>query len=147
MGYGARVLNEGGLQSVPKLNFPGGALIGCSAGFVNIAKIKGTHNAMKTGMLAAEAAYDAIHSTKSAETKDAEKATDLSAYDQSLHTSWVQKDLFEVRNLRPSFNTALGLWGGVAYSGIDTLFLKGRTPWTFKHSKKTGAELVCNASL
>ena len=129
--YGARSLNEGGLQSVPKLNFPGGALIGCSAGFVNIAKIKGTHNAMKTGMLAAENAFDAVDSASHEE----EIPSDMSAYDEAFKSSWVYKDLHEVRNIRPSFNTRLGLWGGVAYSGVDTLLLKGRTPWTFRNPK------------
>lgn len=128
--YGARVLNEGGLQSLPRLNFPGGALIGCSAGFVNVAKIKGTHNAMKSGMLAAEVAYEAFESGDASE----DKPMDMSAYDQALRKSWVHDDLYEVRNLRPSFKTPLGLWGGVAYSGIDTLFLKGRTPWTFRNA-------------
>lgn len=128
LAYAARVLNEGGLQSIPKLSFPGGALLGCSAGVVNVAKIKGTHNAMKTGMLAAEAAFEAVQ-------KDdvEEKGADMSSYEQTFKDSWVHKDLHEVRNLRPSFNTKLGLWGGVAYSGIDSLFLKGRVPWTFKH--------------
>ncbi|CAL1709450.1 unnamed protein product [Somion occarium] len=127
--YGARSLNEGGLQSVPQLNFPGGALIGCSAGFVNVAKIKGTHNAMKSGMLAAEAAFDAISSEQ-----DEGSPTDMSSYDEAFKKSWVYEDLHEVRNVRPSFNTPLGLWGGVAYSGLDTLFLKGRTPWTFRNT-------------
>ncbi|TEB26972.1 oxidoreductase [Coprinellus micaceus] len=130
IGYGARSLTEGGFQSIPKLNFPGGALLGCSAGVVNIAKIKGTHNAMKTGMLAAEAAYEAIHE----ESEDA-PATDMSGYDKAFHESWVRDDLYEVRNLRPSFGTKLGIWGGMAYSGVDTLFLKGRVPWTFKHHR------------
>jgi len=129
------VLNEGGLQSVPKLNFPGGALLGCSAGFVNVAKIKGTHNAMKSGMLAAEAAWDAVHPSSSAAESDAGSAANLQSYDTALHNSWVHSDLHEVRNLRPSFNTGLGLWGGIAYSGIDSLFLKGRVPWTFKHGE------------
>lgn len=132
--YGGRTLNEGGLQSVPKLNFPGGALIGCSAGFVNVAKIKGTHNAMKSGMLAAEAAYNVV--TDAATSSDSEKPSDMSAYDGSLRNSWVWSDLHEVRNIRPSFNTSLGIWGGIAYSGIDTLVLKGRTPWTFRNSSK-----------
>ena len=131
--YGGRTLNEGGLQSVPKLHFPGGALIGCSAGFVNVAKIKGTHNAMKSGMLAAEAAYDAIHSSTSS---DPEQPTDMSAYEDKFRGSWIYSDLHEVRNLRPSFNTPLGVLGGVAYSGVDSMFLKGRTPWTFRN--KTG---------
>ena len=131
--YGARSLNEGGLQSVPKLNFPGGALIGCSAGFVNIAKIKGTHTAMKSGMLAAEAAADVLENQEVSE----EKASDMSAYDTALRRSWVYEDLYEVRNLRGSFHTRLGIWGGIAYSGVDSLILKGRTPWTFRNRTKT----------
>ncbi|KAF5381762.1 hypothetical protein D9615_005511 [Tricholomella constricta] len=137
LSYGARVINEGGLQSVPKLHFPGGALIGCSAGFVNVAKIKGTHNAMKSGMLAGEAAFSAVQSSSEAAESDSESASpaaDMSSYDTALRESWVWKDLHEVRNLRPSFNTRLGLWGGIAYSGVDSLFLKGRVPWTFKHA-------------
>ena len=130
--YAARVLNEGGLQSVPRVAFPGGALVGCSAGFVNIAKIKGTHNAMKSGMLAAESAFAAIENAE----EEAEKPLDLSSYDKSLRESWVWEDLKEVRNLRPSFNTPLGIWGGIAYSGIDSLILKGRTPWTFRNKSK-----------
>jgi electron-transferring-flavoprotein dehydrogenase len=139
IGYGARSLTEGGFQSIPKLNFPGGALLGCSAGVVNIAKIKGTHNAMKTGMLAAEAAYEAIHGkakeAEAAEESEDAPATDMSGYDKAFHESWVRDDLYEVRNLRPSFGTKLGIWGGMAYSGVDTLFLKGRVPWTFKHHR------------
>ncbi|KAF4612672.1 hypothetical protein D9613_011884 [Agrocybe pediades] len=143
LSYAARVLNEGGLQSVPKLNFPGGALIGCSAGFVNIAKIKGTHNAMKSGMLAAEAAWNNVHPATEAEANKEEEsqasgAADMAPYDRALRESWVYSDLYEVRNLRPSFGTKLGLLGGVLYSGIDSLFLKGRTPWTFKHHLPAG---------
>ncbi|KAH8112388.1 hypothetical protein DFH11DRAFT_1706493 [Phellopilus nigrolimitatus] len=132
--YGARVLNEGGIQSVPRLAFPGGALVGCAAGFVNVAKIKGTHNAMKSGMLAAESAFAAI---EGADKEGNEEAIDMSPYDTALRNSWVWKDLKEVRNLRPSFNSPLGIWGGIAYSGIDTLFLKGRTPWTFRNKTRT----------
>lgn len=135
LAYAARVLTEGGLQSVPKLHFPGGALIGCSAGFVNIAKIKGTHNAMKSGMLAAEAAWDVVHPSSADSGVDESAAADMSAYDHALHRSWVHSDLHEVRNLRPSFSTSLGNWGGIIYSGIDSLFFKGRVPWTFKHHK------------
>ncbi|KAJ3214017.1 hypothetical protein HDU67_002161 [Dinochytrium kinnereticum] len=127
--YGARALNEGGIQSLPKLAFPGGALIGCSAGFMNVPKIKGTHTAMKSGMLAGEAAYEAL---------TAENASNgpitLNKYEETLKASWVWKELMEVRNVRPSFHSPLGMWGGVAYAGLDTLFLKGRTPWTFKHA-------------
>src|SRR5438105_522734 len=123
--YGARVINEGGLQAVPQLHFPGGALIGCSAGFVNITKIKGSHNAMKTGMLAAEAAYDAITSSEASEGK----AIDMSSYSEAFKKSWVYDDLYEVRNVRHSFETSLGTWGGCAYTGVES-FLRGRVPWT-----------------
>ncbi|KAI0926620.1 hypothetical protein AcV7_005510 [Taiwanofungus camphoratus] len=137
--YGARALNEGGLQAVPRLHFPGGALVGCAAGFVNVAKIKGTHNAMKSGMLAAEAAFDAVAAAaEGASASDAEQPpADMSGYEDALKASWVWADLHEVRNVRPSFNTPLGLWGGVAYSGIDTLLLRGRTPWTFRNAAGT----------
>ncbi|CAG8622832.1 5073_t:CDS:2, partial [Racocetra fulgida] len=126
--YGARALNEGGYQSIPKLIFPGGALIGCTAGFMNVPKIKGTHTAMKSGMLAAEAAYDAITSNKS----ESGPIT-LTAYENSIEDSWVYKELYKIRNIRPSFNSPLGLWGCLLYSGFDMMFLKGRIPWTFKH--------------
>jgi len=99
---------------------------------------------MKSGMLAAEAAYDVVHPSPSTTTTESQEskpesesspaAADMSAYDAALRSSWIWKDLNEVRNLRPSFNTSLGLWGGVAYSGIDSLFLRGRVPWTFKHA-------------
>jgi len=138
--YGARSLNEGGLQAVPRLHFPGGALIGCSAGFVNIAKIKGTHNAMKSGMLAAEAVANVLCSDdqeNAAAESGSSRPSDMSAYEKSLKESWVWSDLHEVRNLRASFDTRLGIWGGIAYSGIDSLFLKGRTPWTFKNKSRT----------
>lgn len=145
LAYGGRTLNEGGLQSIPKLHFPGGALIGCSAGFVNVAKIKGTHNAMKSGMLAAEAAFEAIQGLPVAAAEEENAVVEsetpslsMEKYETALKDSWVWKDLYEVRNLRPSFNTRLGVWGGIAYSGIDSLLLRGRTPWTF-HNKITDA--------
>lgn len=95
-------------------------------------QIKGTHNAMKSGMLAAEAAYDAISSTP----EDAESTApiDMSAYEAAFEKSWIYKELKEVRNLRPSFHNPLGLWGGMAYSGVDSLLLKGRVPWTFRNN-------------
>ncbi|KAE9406584.1 FAD/NAD(P)-binding domain-containing protein [Gymnopus androsaceus JB14] len=130
--YGARVLVEGGLQSIPLLHFPGGAIIGDSAGFVNIAKIKGVHNSMKTGMLGGEGAFEAIEQQ---EVKVQSSSADLSSYTQAFTKSWVYSDLHEVRNLRPSFSSSLGIYGGVLYSGIDSLLLKGRTPWTFRHTK------------
>ncbi|KAF9320767.1 hypothetical protein BG003_004981 [Podila horticola] len=127
MTYGARAINEGGLQSIPKLYFPGGALIGCTAGFLNLIKIKGTHTAMKSGMLAAESAYEAITSESYSE----EKPIVLEDFEKKVKESWIWKELTEIRNCRPSFHTPLGNLGGVIYSGIDTILLKGRTPWTF----------------
>ncbi|KAF9436081.1 hypothetical protein BGZ76_004865 [Entomortierella beljakovae] len=131
LAYGARAINEGGLQSVPKLYFPGGALIGCTAGFLNVVKIKGTHTAMKSGMLAAESAYEAI----TADDYTGEKPIVLADYEQKYKDSWIWKELNEIRNCRPSFHSPLKNLGGVAYSGLDTLFLKGKTPWTFHNTK------------
>jgi electron-transferring-flavoprotein dehydrogenase len=119
--YGARALNEGGLQSIPRLTFPGGALIGCAAGFVNVPKIKGSHTAMKSGMLAAETLAEALGGDRPAEPK---------GYEQKLRASWVWEELTSVRNVRPAF-AKLGLWGGLAYAGIDTYLLRGKAPWTF----------------
>lgn len=120
--YGSRALNEGGFQSIPKLAFPGGLLVGCAAGFMNVPKIKGTHTAMKSGMLAAEAIADAIKAGRSAD--------EVTAYPDGLKQSWVWDELFKVRNIRPSFHK--GLWGGLLYSALDTV-LGGRAPWTFHH--------------
>jgi electron-transferring-flavoprotein dehydrogenase len=120
--YGARAINEGGYQSIPKLVFPGGALIGCTAGFLNVPKIKGTHTAMKSGMLAAEAVLDAL-------ADDTESG--LESYPKALESSWVYRELHKARNIRPSFH--YGLWAGIAYSGLDTYLLRGRAPWTFHH--------------
>ncbi|EIE22000.1 hypothetical protein COCSUDRAFT_37226 [Coccomyxa subellipsoidea C-169] len=125
--YGARCLNEGGLQSVPKLSFPGGALIGCSAGFLNVPKIKGTHTAMKSGMLAAEAAFTELTSTSA----ESGAAADLAAYEDALKASWVWEELERERNIRPSFH--FGFWPGLALSAVDTILLRGRAPWTLRH--------------
>ncbi|KAI2627105.1 hypothetical protein GGS26DRAFT_592722 [Hypomontagnella submonticulosa] len=124
--YGARALSEGGFQSIPKVAFPGGALIGDSAGFVNVPQVKGTHNAMRTGMLAAEAAWTAL-------AEGSEESVFLYHYEDSLRKSSVWKELKEVRNMRPSFQTSLGSFGGVLYSGLEAFVLKGRVPWTLKH--------------
>ncbi len=110
LSYGARAITEGGYQSVPELVFPGGALIGCSAGFVNVPRIKGSHNAMKTGMMAAEAAFDALTSERQHDRLDAYAA----AYDQS----WVKKELKKVRNVKPLW-TKYGTLVGVALGGLD----------------------------
>ncbi|WP_144299923.1 electron transfer flavoprotein-ubiquinone oxidoreductase [Elioraea rosea] len=126
VGYGARALNEGGLQAIPRLVFPGGALIGCGAGFLNVPKIKGSHTAMKSGMLAAEAAVAALG-------QEARPAL-LDAYPRALEASWVWEELSAARNIRPAF-AKWGLWGGLAYSGLDTYLLRGKAPWTLGHHK------------
>ncbi|ORY62678.1 uncharacterized protein BCR38DRAFT_345802 [Pseudomassariella vexata] len=130
--YGARALVEGGFQSIPKVAFPGGALIGDSAGFINVPKVKGTHNAMKSGILAAEAAWDALQG-------DTEGSVFLYQYEESLRKSSIWKELKEVRNIRPSFHTPLGLYGGMMYSGLEAFVLKGRVPWTLKHKTEDHA--------
>jgi len=124
--YGARAINEGGWQAIPRLVFPGGALVGCSAGFVNVPRIKGTHNAMKSAMLAAEAAFEAISQDRSGDL--------LEAYTAALHKSWVVKELKIVRNAQP----AVAHWGGMLgtlYAGLDMWlgYLGLRLPWTLKH--------------
>ncbi len=119
--YGARALNEGGYQSIPKLTFPGGALIGCTAGFLNVPKIKGSHTAMKSGMVAAEAIFEML----------AGEGNEPVAYPEKLKESWVWDELYRSRNIRPSFQK--GLYAGLAYSAIDTYLLRGRAPWTFHH--------------
>jgi electron-transferring-flavoprotein dehydrogenase len=110
IGYGARAITEGGAQSVPKLSFPGGALIGCSAGFVNLPRIKGSHNAMKTGMLAAEAAAAALKAGRGGDT--------LSEYESAYATSWVARDLHLVRNAKPLWSK-LGTLLALPFIGLD----------------------------
>ncbi len=122
--YGARALNEGGYQSIPRLTFPGGALIGDCAGFLNVPKIKGTHTAMKSGMLAAETLHAAL-------TGGDAGPRELEAYPQRLRETWLWEELRRVRNIRPAFRW--GLWGGLVYGGIDTYLLRGRAPWTLHH--------------
>ncbi|MFM8746581.1 MAG: electron transfer flavoprotein-ubiquinone oxidoreductase [Aestuariivirga sp.] len=132
--YGARAITEGGFQSVPKLSFPGGVLIGCSAGFVNVPRIKGSHNAMKTGMLAAEAAAAAIATGRSGDA--------LSAYDEAYENSWVYQDLKRVKNVKPMWSK-LGLAGGLALGGLDMWMnqIFGFGFGTWKHGKPDYATL------
>ncbi|KAF8453473.1 electron transfer flavoprotein-ubiquinone oxidoreductase-like protein [Terfezia claveryi] len=130
LSYGARTLNEGGFQSIPKVAFPGGALVGCTAGFLNVPKIKGIHTAMQSGMLAAEAAYNAIFSQS---TSSEPGTVMLYEYEDKLRNSSILKELREVRNMRPAFHNPLGLYGGVLYSGLEAFVLKGKVPWTLKH--------------
>ncbi len=123
--YGARALNEGGLQSIPKLIFPGGAFIGCSAGFLNVPKIKGSHNAMKTGMLAAEALAEALGG-------EGDSPALLESYPTKVEGSWVHEELHKARNFRPAF-AKWGLFGSLLYGGLDLKLLGGKAPWTFAH--------------
>ena len=124
--YGARAINDGGYQSVPKLAFPGGALIGCSAGFVNVPRIKGTHTAMKTGMMAAEAAYEAIIADR--------ESDELTAYQDAYDNSWVKEELRVVRNVLPSVEK-YGNFLGTLLSGMHMWAenLKIKMPFTMKH--------------
>ncbi|NUB36356.1 electron transfer flavoprotein-ubiquinone oxidoreductase, partial [Azospirillum brasilense] len=120
--YGARALSEGGFQSIPKLTFPGGLIVGDAAGFLNVPKIKGNHTAMKSGMLAAEA----VHELLSAEAP----AREATAYPEKLKASWVWSELHAVRNIRPGFQK--GLWAGLANAAYETA-TKGKSPWTLHH--------------
>jgi electron-transferring-flavoprotein dehydrogenase len=126
--YGSRALIEGGFQAIPRLDFPGGALIGDAAGFVNVPKIKGSHTAMKSGMAAAEAVFARLSGDAAAEVGEA------------VRRSWLWDELYRVRNVRPSFRG--GLLGGLAYSAVDTYLLRGRAPWTLRHRRPDHAQLL-----
>ena len=121
--YGARALNEGGFQSIPKLTFPGGCLVGCTAGFLNVPKIKGTHTAMKSGMVAAEAIFESLDAMA--------PGHEPASYGDKLQDSWLWTELYRVRNIRPGFSK--GLWFGMANAALDTYILRGRAPWTMHH--------------
>jgi len=116
--YGARSLNEGGFQSIPKLTFPGGLLIGCAAGFLNVPKIKGIHTAMKSGILAAESIVSEWD----------KNPIECQTYSDNIQQSWVYAELKKVRNIRPAMHWGLGL--GLAYAALDTYILRGKAPWT-----------------
>ena len=148
LAYGARAINEGGWQAIPKLSFPGGALIGCGAGFLNVPRIKGSHTAMKSGMLAAESAARALvgagapggenapatappPSGSPSATPAGTSALELVDYEANLRASWLGKELYGVRNVRPAFR--YGFWVGLIYAALDTYIFRGRAPWTFKH--------------
>ncbi len=122
--YGARALNEGGMQSLPKLTFPGGCLVGDTAGFLNVPKIKGTHTAMKSGMLAAEAVAAAL---------SGDGAVEPVGYTEAFRASWLAEELHGVRNIRPGF-AKFGLLGGLINAAMDTYVFKGRAPWTLHHT-------------
>lgn len=123
--YGARAINEGGWQSLPKLTMKGGVLIGCAAGFLNVPRIKGTHTSMKSGMLAADTVFDALQTNPA-------DGQEITAYSAAVSASWIKKELHSVRNIRPAF-ARYGLWMGMYYSGLTFTILRGFEPWTFKH--------------
>jgi electron-transferring-flavoprotein dehydrogenase len=133
--YGARAITEGGWQSVPTLVFPGGTLIGCSAGFVNLPRIKGSHNAMKSGMLAAEAAFAALQEGRSGDL--------LNAYPEAVKKSWIKRDLYRVRNVKP-FWSRFGTILGIGLGGLDMWMnqLGLGLPFTLKHGKPDYATLT-----
>lgn len=122
--YGARAITAGGLQSLPKLVFPGGALIGCDAGFLNMSRIKGSHAAIKTGMLAAIAAFDALGAKR--------QHDELTAYASAFEQSWLHEELHIARNVKPLLK-----WGtyGSPLVWIDQMILRGKAPWTLHHTK------------
>ncbi|MCS0631220.1 electron transfer flavoprotein-ubiquinone oxidoreductase [Telluria mixta] len=122
--YGARAITAGGLQSLPKTVFPGGALIGCDAGFLNTSRIKGSHAAIKTGMLAADAAYAALG--------DGRQHDELLSYPVAFEQSWLHEELHVARNFKPWMSK--GLITGTIMTGIDQIVFKGRAPWTLHHN-------------
>jgi len=122
--YGARSISAGGLQSLPKLTFPGGALIGCDAGFLNASRIKGSHAALKSGMLAAQASFDALQENR--------QQDELSAYPQAFESSWLREELHQARNFKPWMSK--GLYLGTLMVGIDQVLFRGKAPWTLHHT-------------
>ena len=121
--YGARAITAGGLQSLPKLTFPGGALIGCDAGFLNASRIKGSHAAIKTGMLAADAAFDALTTNR--------QHDELVSYASAFEKSWLHDELHKARNFKPLMSK--GLYAGTLLVGIDQVVFGGKAPWTLHH--------------
>lgn len=121
--YGARTLIEGGMQSLPKLSFPGGVIVGDAAGFLNVPKIKGIHNAMKSGMVAAESIFPLLKTT----------TAECTTYQINIKNSWVWDDLYRARNIRPAFR--FGLWPAIIYAAIDTYLFRGQAPWTLHHHR------------
>jgi electron-transferring-flavoprotein dehydrogenase len=121
--YGARALAAGGLQSLPRLVFPGGALIGDDAGFLDAARVKGSHSAMKSGCLAAEACVAAIAAGR--------QRDELAAYPEAFRASWLYDELYKARNFKPWMSKGLYL-GGLMF-GVDQIALRGKAPWTLRH--------------
>jgi electron-transferring-flavoprotein dehydrogenase len=132
LAYGARAISAGGIQSLPKLVFPGGALIGDDAGFLNASRIKGSHAALKSGMMAAEAAFDAIAGGRSAD--------ELEAYPHAFRASWLHDELHRARNFKPFMSK--GLYTGTVMVGIDQIVFGGNAPWTLHHQHADHETLV-----
>jgi electron-transferring-flavoprotein dehydrogenase len=132
LAYGARAIAAGGLQSLPKLVFPGGALIGDNAGFLNASRIKGSHAAIKSGMLAAEAAYAAVVAGRASDTLD--------AYPDAFRASWLYEELHKARNFKPWMSK--GLLTGTLMVGFDQVVLGGKAPWTLHHQHADHETLV-----
>lgn len=124
LSYGARALNEGGWQSLPKLTFPGGALIGDAAGFLNVPKIKGIHTAMQSGMLAAQACFECLD-------KESNTQFELTSYPEKIKQSWLANELYSVRNIRPGFK--YGLIPGLINAAFETYITRGHSPWTLSN--------------
>lgn len=162
--YGARALNEGGYQAIPKLTVPGGVLVGCAAGFLNVPKIKGTHTAMQSGILAAEAIveqFDKLNDSSDSnnETTDDNQDEDsitymnvlggkeITNYETNLRNSWIVKELYTTRNIHPSFHKFGGLYPFILYSALEAWILRGKGSWTFNNniidSKKTKKASEC----
>jgi electron-transferring-flavoprotein dehydrogenase len=120
--YGARAINKGGFQAVPKLVFPGGLLAGCEAGFMNFLKIKGSHTAMKTGMLAAESVFNAVNEGR-------EGRDELDSYPEAYRNSWVYEELYSSRNVNPAIHK-FGMFLGSAYAFLDQTIFRGKMPFT-----------------
>ena len=131
--YGARAVNKGGLQSLPKLSFPGGVLVGCDAGFLNGVKIKGAHTAIKTGMLAAESVYEAL--------ANGDEYSELSSYEEAVGNSWVHDELYRARNFGPSLHK-LGTFFGAAFTFIDQNIFRGKLPFTWRNTHADHESLV-----
>jgi electron-transferring-flavoprotein dehydrogenase len=131
--YGARAVNKGGLQSLPDLVFPGGLMAGCDAGFLNGAKIKGSHTAMKTGMLAAEAVFEALHA-------DGEAPAVLASFDTKVRASWVHEELYKARNFGPA-QKKFGVFLGAAFAWADQNIFGGRLPFTLRNPQPDHASL------
>uniref|UniRef100_A0A9L0RWN8 Electron transfer flavoprotein-ubiquinone oxidoreductase n=1 Tax=Equus caballus TaxID=9796 RepID=A0A9L0RWN8_HORSE len=125
-------------ESIPKLTFPGGLLIGCSPGFMNVPKIKGTHTAMKSGILAAESIFNQLTSEN---LQSKTTGLHVTEYEDNLKKSWVWKELYTVRNIRPSCHGILGVYGGMIYTGIFYWIFRGMEPWTLKHKGSDSDQL------